>query len=167
MMMKKLLILMLVLGLASSANAVMVTLVPSGSGSHAAGDVVIDKLADDTSVHDAYIGIVDTTYGDMTITAYAAAGNESSQTDYGAALGYDHIIQISTKHGDPFDTIKAGAQFKITVAFTGAALGEDVVVKLLDASLGEADSYTIMGIPEPMTIALLGLGGLFLLRRRK
>jgi len=36
-----------------------------------------------------------------------------------------------------------------------------------DADIAEVGRYELTGIPEPMTIALLGLGGLFLLRRRK
>jgi hypothetical protein len=46
----------------------------------------------------------------------------------------------------------------------------DVVIYVLNADTGEMevlDSLVIHQIPEPMTVALLGLGGLFLLRRRR
>ena len=42
----------------------------------------------------------------------------------------------------------------------------DVVVHLLDDGMQIVDSIVIHQIPEPMTIALLGLGGLFLRRRK-
>jgi len=48
------------------------------------------------------------------------------------------------------------------------AIGPDVLVELMHGTTGGIlDSLTIHQIPEPMTIALLGLGSLFLLRRRK
>jgi hypothetical protein len=42
----------------------------------------------------------------------------------------------------------------------------DVVLTLTDADLGVLDAVTIHQIPEPLTLGLLGLGGLFLRRRR-
>jgi len=46
-----------------------------------------------------------------------------------------------------------------------ASGGSWVWAAMTEGDLGDLVIYT--GIPEPMTIALLGLGGLFLLRRRK
>jgi hypothetical protein len=46
----------------------------------------------------------------------------------------------------------------------------DVTIYLLNADSGQYevfDTLVIHQIPEPMTVALLGLGGLFLLRRRR
>ena len=42
----------------------------------------------------------------------------------------------------------------------------DVVIDLLDPGFVVTDSIIIHQIPEPMTMALLGIGGLFLRRRR-
>ena len=44
--------------------------------------------------------------------------------------------------------------------------GSSETIYLLDMSLGILDTITIHQIPEPITIALLGLGGLFLRRRK-
>jgi len=46
----------------------------------------------------------------------------------------------------------------------------DVTISILNADTGEYEVYdqlVIHQIPEPMTVALLGLGGLFLIRRRR
>ncbi len=44
--------------------------------------------------------------------------------------------------------------------------GIDVLVNLLNGDLVVVDSLLIHQIPEPMTLALLGIGGLFLKRRK-
>ena len=170
--MKKLLILMLVLGLASSASALTVTLDPTGSGNHSAGSVVINVVSDsDLLGHTSYIAVVDDTYGGFSsVVKLDAAGSSASVTDYGPYETWDYVygIEAMGASGDPdFTSVEDGTQFVATIAFTGAAIGQDVTVELLNSSLAKIDSYTIQGIPEPATIALLGLGGLFLLRRRK
>jgi hypothetical protein len=46
--------------------------------------------------------------------------------------------------------------------------GVDVFVGLFDGGVGTLlDTLTIHQVPEPTTLALLGLGGLLALRRRK
>jgi hypothetical protein len=75
---------------------------------------------------------------------------------------YGEIIVASLDPGNP---IVAGAHININVVVVSS---DDIATVNLYASDGVTllDSATIW-IPEPMTIALLGLGGLFLLRRRK
>ena len=53
------------------------------------------------------------------------------------------------------------------ILFTCTGLG-DVVIEILnpDTGWGVVDTLTVHQIPEPMTLALLGLGGLFLRRRK-
>ena len=171
--MKKLLIFMLVLGFVSSASAVVVTLNPSGSADHAAGSVAINVVSDsDLLGHTSYIAILDNTYGDLSsVVQLSGAGSAASVTPFGpyGIFANVYIIEAMGTAADPdFTSVVAGDQFTATIAFTGADIGQDVTVGLLNPTLdGFTDSYTILGVPEPMTIALLGLGGLFLLRRRK
>lgn len=171
--MKKLLIFMLVLGITSSASAVVVTLDPSGSADHAAGDVVINVVSDsDLLGHTSYIAVLDNTHGGFSsVVKLAGAGSAASVTPFGAYGIFADVygIEAMGTAADPdFTSVVAGNQFTATIAFNGAAIGQDVTVGLLNPALdGFVHSYRIQGIPEPMTIALLGLGGLFLLRRRK
>jgi len=169
--MKKLLILMLVLGLTSMANATISLWAPGVVGGEinmAAGDLVVDVVSSDTEPWDGFIAIVDGTYGDYgTVTQLPAAGSDATLVDYGPFDIYAHITQIGASCLDPVNyDVEAGTQFQTTVSFTGIALGQNLEFLLLDDSLATVGSITI-SIPEPMTIALLGLGGLFLLRRRK
>lgn len=185
--MKKLLVLLLVLGMASTASA---TLQISVNGNQEPVDSEITLSQSETITLDiwtdadipqfgggAWMLICDTTmgsidpgislvsgysYGDPPYTADKAeiippAGLEGiwgfyadfAGTSAGTTL-YDEII-FHCEYGDP---------------------PHDVTIYLMDAPDGSPasivyDAVVIHQVPEPMTVALLGLGGLFLLRRRK
>ncbi len=168
--MKKLIVLMLVLGLATSANAALtISLDPSGAAVLPAGNYDVDVVSnEDVTPWELYVGLDNETYGSITgVVKLPAAGNEASVTLIGDGYGmFDiyHLVAIDLV--DPLDSVKMGSQFTVTVNFTGAATGEDFKLVLMDPNLNELDSRTFLGVPEPMTIALLGLGGLFLRRRK-
>ena len=167
-MMKKLLILMLVFGLASSASALTVTLDPSGNqGDTAAGVQSLDVVSDSILPYEYFLTSMDITYGDITsIAVQTAAGDDATATNLGPMAGYAMVWSVNALDtGEPFNTVP-GVHFTASVNFTGAADGEDLTIELLNGALQTLDSVTYEGVPEPMTIALLGLGGL-LLRRRK
>ena len=172
--MKKLLVLILLLGLSVMANAAIIQLridtdATDGAGNDTeknASSATISVVSDtDDYGYDYYLGISTPgedagNYG--TVTKLAAAGSEASigLSIDGPMEGYIHATDISAKDvTDPFD-VAAGNQFQTILTLTGAA----VQIDLLDESMSVIDSITLL--PEPMTIALLGLGGLFLRRRK-
>lgn len=77
----------------------------------------------------------------------------------GFGFGYNLTAASAT-------SVPGGLQFELLYHCCGPET-EWVTINLLDEMGGIKDSILIHQTPEPMTIALLGLGGLFLLRRRK
>ena len=169
--MKKLLILMLVLGFASSASALLVTLEPVNPGTMP-GTLTVNVVSDSAELPYTYaVEITNTTNANFVSapTATAAAGTDSALTDYADALGagtYTYLLETADM-SDPFDSVQPGVQWTFDIDITATPPGAMLLLLDADADLAEVGSYELTGVPEPMTIALLGLGGLFLLRRRK
>ncbi len=183
--MKKLLIFMLVLGMASAASALTVNL--SLDGSTAApvsvnvtpGSTTTIYIISDTSGASGdywtYLewnlpsaGSMGVTFGGLpNADIFAAAGNTASITDWSGA-----IVDVEFNAADSGGNVAAGTHFKFDMTIGGGAAtdGSDDfniwTTKPNDGSYPVDDVLTINIIPEPMTIALLGLGGLFLRRRR-
>jgi hypothetical protein len=165
--MKKLLVLILVLGLCSTANATVSWYI-NGSPAGATADVlttdVIQVHSTDSTVYlalaltsntavDLANGAVTTNAGDAgNITAYSYAGYGDGYYMSAATLG-----SVAPA---------AGVQFTMDVA--NASIDDVATLYLwVDPDYTTTvDTVTITVVPEPVTIALLGLGGLFLRRRR-
>jgi len=187
--MKKLLALMLVLGLAPVANAVVLQI--SVDGSTAVQDSAItvkpsDMLALDIwcsgftgagGVDNTYFAlVVDTAYGTISggeVDKPPAPSLSSVDGQDAAGDGYPGLLPgetgpYGTLAGGPTETGPAGVYFDDFV-FHCVAQG-DAVIRLVGTidweSFVELDRVTIHQIPEPASMLLLGLGGL-LLRRRK
>ena len=86
-------------------------------------------------------------------------------------MGYANISQIADLDimdiSEPFTTPNGKVLDGLVFHCEGYdRLIPDVVLTLFDADLNVLDSQVIHQIPEPVTFALLGLGGLFLRRRK-
>ena len=202
--MRKLLILMLVLGLASSANAVIISFKTGGSGGTVGvflgSTVTVDVVADTACTSSYSFSITETTTssaGHSTATGPGAyhvdfnyqvqPGNlRNMNTNFGGAPRY-MLIDRAAAGMSPAGNIPAGQvlfQFEVLIPASGgigdtwtidAAVGMPVVSpppapyshQFDGLSVAGTNELTLQEIPEPATIALLGLGSLFLMRRRR
>ena len=167
--MKKLLILMLVLGLASVANAAVSLSIDGVNATDGTEDIDIGStitlsvLSDDISnwMMEVTVLTADATLGTPAFTT--AAGGMAGYSDWSDASLW--IYELSTGGTDP-DFPMVGEQWTMSLTTLGA-LGSHFNVDIGPYGAQPVSSIDFTVVPEPMTIALLGLGSLFLLRRRK
>ena len=169
--MRKFLVVALVLGIASAANAVTIHvdgIDPGGSIEIGEGlSLVISVVGEDASSWLGYIIIEEGGPGALSnavnLDAAGDMGAVSPYAEAGWGSGYELTIAMSPG-GTP--AVAVGPQF--TFDYVGGVLGETTRISLfVDPEYGTpAALVDITIVPEPMTVILLGLGGL-LLRRRK
>jgi hypothetical protein len=190
--MKKLVALMLVFGLASLANAM--TLRISVNGDPAPPDSEIWLQPSETirldiyspdgygagSMADTYFAlVVDPRYGIITGGVVTAAAPPDSGI-YGPSVQTDVPGWIALPDDGPYGSIlnvagtavDPGTYIDDFIFHCEGILYETVVSLYSSPDFGASgttleDQIIIHNIPEPATMALLSLGGLFLLRRRK
>ena len=171
--MKKLLALMLVLGITTVANAT-IELSFNGDTAIESADVCIggtawiDIFSDNGETYGCWLGIVDAIGNDSSggqwtgsYVIYPEAGSEAGVTSWGPQWWYAEAL------GTPSTTPPSpGRHFDFEYECLGPEC-EWVYVELWDYDLTYViDTIAIHQTPEPATMLLLGLGGL-LLRRRK
>jgi hypothetical protein len=180
MMMKKLLVLLTVLAFAGTANATFTLVAPgelmNGETAAIGVDVVGEQAAlaqglvitgsgivsvDSSGVGIASLGIgefVADLAGDPDLEAYLGSLGIS---DIVSAMYYEAIDLSVPPMSIPDGALISGASVT-AIADAGTA-----TAYLVDMSAGSIMAQQdINVVPEPMTIALLGLGGLFLRRRK-
>ena len=170
--MKKLLVLSLILGVASLASA-GIELRPQEDAS--AGFVLYNT---DGTSWDVYLGVSD----GLAITATAITPDNLGTNRKFNSIGtfsWDgtvpgQTIGVATTYAvgvtDTNGLMPVGAAAKVDVALAAGQYWstEDMGLGLGMAEIGTLDGTmsTLYVVPEPMTMALLGLGGLFLRRRK-
>jgi len=168
--MKRVLAFMLVLAITSSANAVFIQIdgVSGESAEVAEGYTsVITIVSENDSSWLGYLVIEAGGTGSLSNAVILdSAGNMATAETYteaGWGDGYSLIVAMSPG-GDP--AVSAGTQFSFD--FSGGALGETAQISLFQDPdyLNPISSVMVSVIPEPITIALLGFGALFIRRRK-
>lgn len=175
--MKKLLVVMLVLSMASMANAALWITVNGGTDEVTlnVGDTATLALVGDgaTGNNTFYAGIDSASAGDGSIDIGSATvlytGSEASIGWAGLTGGEfwnrgDAVGMSLTDAAHNPQAPLSGTLFG-SIVFTCASVG-DVTVNLADIDFNIIGSTIIHQVPEPITIGLLGLGGLFLRRRK-
>jgi len=179
-MMKKLLVLMLVFGLASSASAIVVDLRADDVDTLAVtvtplNPTVKVSVYSDTGLGGSYGKVVTidnygATSGLGTFTAMTtlpAAGDDRKVTNPYFTYSWAWLVE-AIDSSEPFN-IAAGEHFSFDYTATLFDGSQQIIdLRNRDATWSLIESMVITQvIPEPATIALLGLGSLFLRRRRK
>ena len=175
--MKKLIVVVLVLALASVANATLSFDVPGAVNGeitiYVSDTISIGIYSDGTGAgglgqYSAILVNSNPAGGEWT-GDYTIAGPDITRGDATVevgAYGDPTLVEIINVKGD-LTQLVPGTGF--TVDFHCLMADETVEILLIDLAEGDVpvDVLTVHQlIPEPMTIALLGLGGLFLRRRK-
>ena len=160
--MKKLIVFMLVLGLASTASATVSF--ELGSMSIVTGTTKTFNIVSDTT--DASTNYVGNAPGLADLTGMAGTANAADYKIVESPYGYNGYWGIESYDATAATwSIQSGVHFIGTL--TAFSTQGNYTLSLYASNFTTViDTLPVTIIPEPITIALLGLGGLFLRRRR-
>jgi hypothetical protein len=164
MTMKKALGLLLVLGLASVANAAL-DLVPNTiSISPVNGTALASVNSSNNLAYVCWLEVADPTVANFQgAPSFTAGGNPTGFSAIQAYPEYGAWYQATVATNDPSKPLVAGQQISATLI--GKKLGATVLNLYAEDGVTKLDSSPVTVVPEPMSLMLLGLGGLFLRRR--
>jgi hypothetical protein len=186
--MKKLLVLVMVLGLVATANAGLCTLSLTGTTTApaeitvATGSITnIAVLSNDASPQGLLLELDDSAAdaaGEMATYSTAVGdwvytgGNDMGMTKYAAAGDMASIVDpVVETYPGLFGLSGAGVTSPATtgkwfsINYQAAGLGDMYITLYTDAA-APIQTLIVHQTPEPITMTLLGLGGLFLRRRK-
>ncbi|MCD4831161.1 MAG: PEP-CTERM sorting domain-containing protein [Anaerohalosphaeraceae bacterium] len=159
-MMKKMLILVLVLCVASIASATNLTWSQSVLNINVGQSLTVQLIASDNIPYTGkWVGADISSIAAITSITKLPAASDGYATEETTYPGW-WTVSAFTDGG--VNLVEAGAQFDVLIS--GLAIGTYIIGS---DEYGENDFLTINVVPEPMTMAFLGLGGLFLRRRKK
>jgi len=173
-MMKKLMVLSVVLAAAGLASAALVnvSLVPEGNtvGIHSDSDLAWPAII----IWDADLKVIDwafTPKGERNLSKTEDAGNQN-RADFGWGDGQARVLMLTAGSSDKTNMLEPGIQWQVKFDLAPGLYfsKEDMGLGLGRVDLISEDFSTFLDtvyvVPEPMTMGLLGLGALFLRRRK-
>ena len=172
--MKKLLIIMLVLGIATAANAALSWEIRDTGGSTVSGDLTVDDDyvlvlmgTDDLDPIDGYLW-----YGDwskITVSNPQVLENNGDLGSNNYYTAYSGYAWGAAQSLDPTPPVTDGdwASWDFSADTVGTGSFDFYNYNVSSYYVEGTQTFNIVAVvPEPITIALLGLGGLFLRRRK-
>jgi hypothetical protein len=169
--MRKVLAVIMVLGISTTANAVYIQ-VDGQVGPKAVvkpdTKALITVVSEDDSNWLGYLIVEEGGSGELSNPVVLdAAGNLSSVTlNHYDPLPWSSYEFIAAMSPGGVPTVAAGPQFTFDYSYSGDLVDGRTRISLYVDPYYESPADSIEIIPEPMTIVLLGFGGLFLRRRK-